>query len=682
MKYLLLTLLLLVVMIPVISADITTAEVKIDDLAKKIDTVVNTGVTKEEFVALEKKMDSFVTREELAVLDKKIEQLLAQGEPILKSTNKGSMIVHGTEYTYGQTAKVWLQLLNSTGSSVDNGVCYTDIYTPLAGYFVERALMTNMAHDGIYYYDFAVPARQGVYPVIATCYYVASQNPRLATSFALTSGSVSSGTYTDTQTLNTVYHVVDTNKNGGLTVNNRVNVTYNFSDFYTQCGNVSELLITGLSIYWNGIWNTGTANHDVIIYIYNYTSNTWITFSSKILGGSGGSTQIVTNSISTTNFTTALGITSTKQMRIRLADTDINEGAKKLSTDYLYASCDQLSSPEWQSVKGSSELHITSDLFYTVSTDNVYNITNGTVYTTLWNGTTRSLIYYTGIFTHEFIISAAVLANKSILIEYQGMHSIPCNAFLDLYLINSTGYYPYPFTTQSQTQEGHCSINIPINATPGETYTFQTHLRNVWESDTRSTNTGFGAVYPLINAGCLLWQQVKGYPAYITPKNKTHLEYDYYYRACSNWYDDYYWFNQTYTTTNVNKYNITDELSYLQYEANYHSLKFAEDKLNALTTSLIQNLLASGQYSKLLLDNPLGNLTNTTDQQYWGSHSTIYENWQMLNASCGNGTCKINNTAVADSVWSYNGTVSDNILVQFATKIWNWLYRYTHGVTI
>jgi hypothetical protein len=31
---------------------------------------------------------------------------------------------------------------------------------------------------------------------------------------------------------------------------------------------------------------------------------------------------------------------------------------------------------------------------------------------------------------------------------------------------------------------------------------------------------------------------------------------------------------------------------------------------------------------------------------------------------------------------TYNGTISDNILTQIATKIWNWVARYTHGVVI
>lgn len=573
---------------------------------------------------------------------------------------KGQLTIHGTEYTYGQIGKVWLRLLDSNGTNVNNGVCYVDIYTPLGGYLIEGATMTNMNHDGIYYYDLAVPIRQGVYPAIARCYYQAGQDKRNTTSFALTSGSVSSGTYLDTNSLNLVYHVVDTNKNGGLTINNRVNITYNFSDFYTNCGNISESLITGLTIYWNGLWATGTTNHDISLYVYNYTSNSWITFSNKILGGTATTTQTVTNSISTTNFTKALGINSTNQMRIRLADNDINEGAKKLSSDYIYASCDQLSSPAWQEVKGSSELHVTNpDFFVTDNGDyGISNSINNTLVTVLHNGTVITETYYTGIFWNRFTIQSGSLATKNVDIEYQGLHSIPCNSIISFYKVNDTGYYSYPYTTQKQTTEDHCSINFNFNLEVGVNTQFEAHARNVWESDLRSTNTGFGSIYPLLNGGCTLWQIVKGYPAYVIPKNQTNEGKDYYYRACNNMYDDYYWFNKTYQQSLIDKLLISNEPTYLQYESDYTSAKYAEDKMNIVTNYLLSNLQAVNDYSKLIIENPLGDaVVNTTDQRYWANQSTLYNAWKIVNASCGTGICIVNvsllSNDVATQVWTY-----------------------------
>lgn len=38
-----------------------------------------------------------------------------------------------------------------------------------------------------------------------------------------------------------------------------------------------------------------------------------------------------------------------------------------------------------------------------------------------------------------------------------------------------------------------------------------------------------------------------------------------------------------------------------------------------------------------------------------------------------------NYTQVASSVWNFAGSITDNVLSQIATKIWNWVARYTHG---
>jgi hypothetical protein len=82
-----------------------------------------------------------------------------------------SMQVFGTEYVSGQNVKVWLQLLNSQGNYVNNGSCIMDVYSPDNEEYLIGAVMNNMVHDGIYYYDMIASLKEGVYPVIVKCYY-------------------------------------------------------------------------------------------------------------------------------------------------------------------------------------------------------------------------------------------------------------------------------------------------------------------------------------------------------------------------------------------------------------------------------------------------------------------------------------------------------------------------------
>ena len=62
----------------------------------------------------------------------------------------GDLKLHGTEYTLGQTAKVWLQLINNSGDYVDNGLCFIDIFTPDDTIFLDEILMTNTGNRGTY----------------------------------------------------------------------------------------------------------------------------------------------------------------------------------------------------------------------------------------------------------------------------------------------------------------------------------------------------------------------------------------------------------------------------------------------------------------------------------------------------------------------------------------------------
>lgn len=606
----------------------------------------------------------------------------------------GRIQMHGTEYTIGQQAKLWIQLLDSEGMDVSDGVCYIDIYTPLGGQYIEGATMTNMEHDGIYYYDLPVPTLQGVYPAISECYYVATQNKRNMTTYSIRSGVLTSGVINYTTSINSVYLVFTTNKNGGLTVNNRLNVTFNTtsSQFFNNCS-VSELLLTGLTVGWTGIWNTGTSNHDFTFSVYNYTSSRWVDLPNKILGGSGGTILTVSNSLSANNFTKLLGITSTNPLQIKVADNDVNEGAKALSTDYLYASCDQLSSPGWQTVKGSSEMHVTAINPYGADVISYHNYP-----TITYNN--YSLTYYTGVFVNNFTIESFVANNETDPIEYQGFHALPCNSIQKLFEINPNGSLTdTPFTTKAQTDEGHCSINWNQYLTPGINHDFTAVARNTWESEIRSINTGVGAIFPVIDAGCKLWRVTKGHPDYITPKNQTNENYEYFYRACENFYDDYYWFNQTYVTTRDYRTSgaITDEASYLQYESDYFSLQFASNKLLDMTYLLLNNLQVTAGYSQLILQNPLGNLTNLTDNKVWANYSTTQLNWYLmknLNTSLLNFTnnqtynpinysainLTINNTAIASEVWGWSGAISDNILTQFMNKIWSAANKYIYGI--
>ena len=642
--------------------------------------------------------------------------------------NQGNLLMHGTEYSPGQNAKLWLQLLDSNKSAVINAVCYIDVFKPDGTELVTHAAMSNQHVQGIYYYNLLAPYIQGIYPSIADCYFIASQNPRVVTSYNITSGVLKgAGTIANAQTLDGTYLVFTTSKNAG-TVNNRINITFGFSDFYTNCGNVSEALLTGLTFSWTGIWNTGNVNHNIVLYTYNYTGKNWITLSNIIDGGNGNTVLTVANSLPTVNTTKLLGINSSNPLLLRVIDTDINEGGKDLSTDYLYASCDQLANPQYEEVKGSSELHVSSSLT-NIPVSGTMNIIPSITFPDI------NLTYYTGIFVSNFTVQSVTYLSQFETISYSPFDALPCNVYQYLYRIETNGSLTsLLFSTQWDTANSRCNINFQQTLDPAINYYFTVFGRNTWESDMRSSYSGFGTIYPLVSAGCDLWATQNNetpYP-YVVPKNATTSN-SYFYLACSDYYDDYYWLNSTYQKALSDKTNIVNWNSFLSYEADYYSYKTAEQKLNTVSNLLMNDLSSAAEYSNVISLDPL-NRSNMIGQRFWANYSTLQVLY-LLNTKMNNTIAiinqstfftntyiannftytfgligNVNNTlytellivdghlisinqtlpgaawsynnrtltnysegTIANAIWNYSGTIADNILTQIANKLFEFI---------
>jgi len=267
---------------------------------------------------------------------------------------KSELQVFGTEYYTDQDVKVWLQLINPSGEYINNGVCYVDIYTPENAQYLEKAQMTAFNHDGIYYYDMPSPILEGVYPVIAECYYTAVENKTFMTSYELSRGILDGGTITDTTTINSVYLKLRENAPNPRKINVNISMT---GASLSACANVNPTLLTGINVFLNAKFDS-VVNDDITISIFNWTSNTWKVLPNKLLEGNVYSS--VSNFITLNNITSSGLYTDVKGMKVRLEDTSFTDTADdKLEIDQFYIGCDELANPEWQDVKGSSELHIT-----------------------------------------------------------------------------------------------------------------------------------------------------------------------------------------------------------------------------------------------------------------------------------------------------------------------------------
>jgi hypothetical protein len=468
-------------------------------------------------------------------------------------TPSGEMTVHGTEYAYPRdlTAKVWLQLIDSNGSTVNDAICYADIYTPSGEEYLESATLTNMEHDGIYYLNLPVPSSNfGVYPAIAKCYYIASQFPYYVDSYNLINGTYSTGTISSLQIDDGSFIRFVEAISGGI---RRVNVEFNLSNG-TQCLNTSELFLTGITLSVNALFNSAV-NDDISISIFNYSSSSWILLPNVILEGATENTA--SNSLFFNNITKALGINSANPTKIRLMDTVLADGTNNnLDIDQAIVSCDQLASPEWQSVMGSSELHVTSlstEPFYAetlcgsneVGDDTsdcsqfFYNIS---FYDTIWGYTYENISF---INSQQTDIDSVYFYETPLGQDCTGLFEV-------IRSDNVSSYSILENVSLSSGTKDNCIIGIPVQFSVSQRYfNVELYMENymVWEAQRDRDFVNY--FRDLIVPFCDSIELANNNPFYV-PINGTNDVSTLYsnnpiYLGCYRAIDDLYWFDKFYT---------------------------------------------------------------------------------------------------------------------------------------
>ena len=539
----------------------------------------------------------------------------------------GMAKVSGTEYSPGDSATIFVQLTDANNNPVQNGSCYVDIFYPgpMHMYNISNAPMVQASGgDGLYYYDLVVPSTLGVYMVSAKCAYTYNWQwiyPSDELVYSPVRGAVT-GTWSGaTQALNNpddgAYEQCQTSTDCVA------NYTFNVS----QYGVLTN--VTNVNLYWLGeATKVGT-----LTFAY-WNNSAWVNLPNTVATVATGSTtapsgadQLQTNMIPVSAIIGGL-------VKVRLSDV---VGSTHAFYDNWLSLAVLTTYGTIQNVKGSGEMHVTNipsaaatsvwtyparslttnllgNTFYTI-TDTWFGINN----TDTISGT--NFTYYTGIFTDNFSVTSVIgnLTNQTI--QFPAFETLPCNAILSLYSFNGSAYVNISYTTDWSSYQ-QCTVSWLQNLTYGIVYNFTILARNVWESEGRSVNTAALTLYPLLSAACNYWAVMANdtpYP-YIVPMNETNVNMDNQYRACNNYLDDYYWFNQSYNSFLADKTKVVDRKTFEQVEADYYAMKFAADKLNEISYLETDAVMASGIYSKILLLNPLN--ASIPINQFWANISS------------------------------------------------------------
>jgi hypothetical protein len=297
-------------------------------------------------------------------------------------------------------------------------------------------------------------------------------------------------------------------------------------------------------------------NDNINLYIYNYSSNTWITLPNVHLEANDFITT--SNSIFLNNITKA-GIynTTNQQILIRMNDTNLADGAdSNLDIDLLSFKCNQLANPTYVEVMGSSEMHVNNETQKVL--DAIKNLSLS------FNSELQEILISRNISTEQYIN----LTNQ--------INQLQNNLTYYLNIINNK--------TENLTNkiDALYNLNYEMNQTITNSYNLMNLINNTLIFEFNNTNT---QINNLLNN---LTNQINTLNQSITEK-----------------------INQSTNTIISEIQNMNQSLT---YEIQYLNLSITNQINNLQNLIYAQTNLTTEQY--LNITNQINNLENNINQQY------------------------------------------------------------------
>jgi len=546
-------------------------------------------------------------------------------------------------------------------------ICYIDIYTPSNTKYLERATMTNAVHDGLYYYDLAVPMEQGVYPIFALCYYQAGQSPNYATNFSVTNGTYDSGALSNTQVQDGT-NMAFTETPVGLGNPRRLWLEFNTSG--TVCSNISSSLLTGLTVYYTGRWNSNIGNDVITISLWNYTSSSWYDLPNTITGVGTGY-KSVSNSLSFNNISINGLVNSTGgNLRVKFQDTNLTDGTSTgFDVDYLNVACDQLSNPQWQEVRGSSELHISSEKSYLIDMVDINLIPNASV--------------YGGFIMINYTVESGTSTTSLEDIELSSFPSLFCPTTANQVLERNNVTNPIAYTVSySGTIDPYCIIHVEDNLTKDGVNYYQIILQNTLTGDIESQYASSLTRYEIISDVCIGYGNYTGKPPYTIPLTSQPNSTDSFYNTCNHYLDLFNYYNISYWQTHNLLSSITNDTTMENFQAFKISTNEVANRLALIADKITQMMSISSDYSWVIINTASPSVFNTTTG-IWANLSTSYRNYEFLN-STNNKIDAVNQTTM-NYLFNLNSTIVNlnnmvmSSLAQISIDIGNIISNFTSG---
>lgn len=533
----------------------------------------------------------------------------------VKSTGKGTMEVHGTEYYENDDATLFIQLKDSLGYPIESATCSLDIHSPNTATqihpdLVKSSLMQRLGHGGLYYYDFVTPAISGLYMTDVECSYATDNTKYYSEDSAFAPiRTVISGTYVGSpfilnSYLDWLYTQCDSATSGATKICDSV---YN----WTVGNNITQLFVNYMG--------ESSGSPTTTIYYYNWLNSSWsvlpntLTFHATASASvPSGVDEYLSNTIP--NLTKAININD--QVSIRTTTTA--GSTFTLFTNLLQLEATKIST-NIQDLKGSGEVHVSSVIpdslsgrFYKINTCNG-NIDGRCGFFTndgefdLNEGEIEDILNITSISTRP-----------NIEIKYASGFAVDCSALYWIKMFNGTDWNDFTeYNTYSNANEENCLISLRLDIASGNIYEFWLKFDNYETWEVQYTKQIKESIMPSIQKLCenRNWN-------YTTPITETTpISSDVVTDLCHRSYDDFYWldtfYNDSLPITTVGEY-----ASYLQEMRFYRQELFNRYIFLSLNnqTSLMPEMTWKHNERTLTNLNVTGNVSidfNQLSQNVW-----------------------------------------------------------------
>ena len=549
----------------------------------------------------------------------------------------GKLEISGTEYSPNDPATIFVQLKDANGLAVSNGSCYLDIYYPLVNgthnYTLQDAPMLFIGQDdGLYYYDLFAPSILGVYMLSAKCSYTYNYHwlfeaGEVAPTRAVVVG-IYEGNSDNLQAVDNNYEKCTSAVSGGA---RRCEAYYlfNASDVYSQN-------ITNIDIWYAGE-SSGTPT--LTFQVWNFRTTVWDTLPNTLSISTATATTsnpsgvdfFISNTINRNVSDYIANISAGYPYTIWVRTNFASSGNFVVFNNWLNTRT-LTAQGTIQDIKGSGEMHITdlSNKTINLISNITVKINNSEIADYIWNytGTINSNIlsqfsqsiwnYFNSTMDFISLIANAVWTRTPdrnlTFYEDKTNYTKIDNT---IYAINTS--------LNNKLDNVNISLSGQIQNIPVDVWNYQDRNLTYYPSQQDLTN------YSLIQE--LIWNATM----------RTLTEFNFTVDVNQSLIADTVWNAVNRTLTDYNQSDLTDY-----------------NKIQSMVWNATDRTLTSFNFTvdvdKQAISNEIWSAVNRT--------LTYYELPDVSNL-----TVNINNSAVAEAVWNYNGTISNNILSQFISDI-------------